>query len=351
MSESPITLESIVSDPGILVTAFGRGVSPTSDAAILRANTWAAVNVILFQKTPEGAELLTGPDNATYFQNTEVLFEGPAEEFEEAEIGLLTGQEQYKTATGVYIARNWNGHNDVEVLRQARKSDMPTLLYGPPGTGKTQMAMAAFDEELITVLGSGDTEVADMVGSYVQDPEGNFVWVDGPLIVAAEEGRPLLIDEIGLIDTKVLSILYSLMDGRREYPVTANPERGVVKAKEGFFVVAATNPNAPGIRLSEALLSRFPIQAEVTTDYGIARSLGVHASMIRAAQNLQQRSEFGTGWAPQMRELLAFRDLSKTFGPTFAAASMIAGVPASQRADVAHVLRSTLGVDIPDGKI
>jgi MoxR-like ATPase len=47
---------------------------------------------------------------------------------------------------------------------------------------------------------------------------------------AAESGGVYFIDEIGLIDPKVLSIVYGLMDGRREITVTANPERGTVKA-------------------------------------------------------------------------------------------------------------------------
>ena len=162
----------------------------------------------------------------------------------------------------------------------------------------------------------------------------------------------LLIDEVGLIDPKVLSIVYGLMDGRREYTVTANPERGTVKAAPGFYVIAATNPNAPGVRLSEALLSRFLVQAEMTTDWSLARKLGAPVPIVTAAQNLskkQQSSE--VSWAPQMRELLAFRDLSKEFGTAFAIANLLAAAPEMDRPVVADVFTRVFGEECRPAKI
>jgi MoxR-like ATPase len=116
---------------------------------------------------------------------------------------------------------------------------MFTLLYGAPGCGKTALVEAAFGENMYTLMGTGDTEVSDLIGSYVQTPSGGFEWVDGNLVKAAEEGAVYFVDEVGLIDPKVLSVLYGLMDGRRELTITANPERGSVKAHENFYVVAA----------------------------------------------------------------------------------------------------------------
>jgi len=186
----------------------------------------------------------------------------------------------------------------------------------------------------------------------VQTPSGGFLWEDGPLLKAAEAGGTLLIDEVGLIDPKVLSIIYGLMDGRKEYTVTANPERGTVKAKPGFFVIAATNPNAPGVRLSEALLSRFTVQAEMTTDWGLARKLGAPTPIVTAAQNLdkkQQSSE--VSWAPQMRELLAFRDLAVAFGTKFAIANLLAAAPEIDRPVVADVFTRVFGEECRPAKI
>jgi nitric oxide reductase NorQ protein len=268
----------------------------------------------------------------------------------------LVGEKSYARPNGeAYYSRKWGEHDDVMVLRKSRAMSAYVLLYGAPGCGKTAVVEAAFTEQpggLFTVLGSGDTEVADLVGGYVQTPSGGFVWEDGPLLKAAEAGGVLLIDEVGLIDPKVLSIVYGLMDGRREYTVTANPERGTVKAAPGFYVVAATNPNAPGVRLSEALLSRFLVQAEMTTDWSLARKLGAPVPIVTAAQNLskkQQTSE--VSWAPQMRELLAFRDLSKEFGTAFAIANLLAAAPEMDRPVVADVFTRVFGEECRPAKI
>lgn len=272
------------------------------------------------------------------------------------ETDALVGESKFERPNGEhYYSRKWGEHDDVMVLRAAREMSSYVLLYGAPGCGKTALVEAAFNDQpggVYTVLGSGDTEVADLVGGYVQTPSGGFLWEDGPLLKAAESGGVLLIDEVGLIDPKVLSIVYGLMDGRREYTVTANPERGTVKAKDGFYVVAATNPNAPGVRLSEALLSRFTVQAEMTTDWGLARKLGCPTPIVTAAQNLakkQQSSE--VSWAPQMRELLAFRDLAAKFGTKFAIANLLAAAPELDRPVVADVFTRVFGEECRPAKI
>jgi hypothetical protein len=172
------------------------------------------------------------------------------------------------------------------------------------------------------------------------------------LTKSAVEGKVLLIDEIGLIDPKVLSVVYGLMDGRKEITITQNPERGTVKAKEGFYVVSATNPNVAGVRLSEALLSRFAIQAELTTDWNLAKKLGVPQSAVVASQNLAKKMENGeTSWSPQMRELLAFRDLTKLFGTKWAVQNLLASAPEIDRPVASDVFTRVFGEAILPAKI
>ncbi len=278
--------------------------------------------------------------------------------------GTVEGENVYLRPNGSeYHARLWGEHGDVAALRKAREvtskvfggskgSPMFVLAYGAPGCGKTALVEAAFGSDTVTLMGTGDTEVSDMIGGYVQTPSGGFEWVDGGLVDAAENGKVYFIDEIGLIDPKVLSLVYGLMDGRRELSITANPERGTITAHPDFYVVAATNPNAPGVRLSEALLSRFTLQVELTTDWNLARKLGVSTTMVTCAQNLakKQMSQEVT-WAPQMRELLAFRDISEEFGTTFAISNLLAAAPEMDRPVVADVLTRAFGSECRPAKI
>jgi nitric oxide reductase NorQ protein len=279
-------------------------------------------------------------------------------------VDALEGADFYMRPNGAkYFTRTWGAHQDVLALRNARTattksvttgegSPLFPLLYGVPGTGKTALVEASFGSEMRTLIGTSDTEVSDLVGSYVQTPSGSYEWLDGDLIKCMENGWVYFIDEIGLIDPKVLSVLYGAMDGRREVYVSANPLRGVVKAHPDFFVVSATNPNAPGVRISEALLSRFLLQVEMTTDWNLAKQLGVPAMIVTASQNLyrKQQAEEIT-WSPQMRELLGFRDITETFGTAFAISNLIASAPEGDRATVADVLTRTFGEECKPAKI
>jgi nucleoside-triphosphatase THEP1 len=268
-------------------------------------------------------------------------------------VDSLVGETKYPRPNGQdYYSRTWGTHSDIEVLRKARTLSQFILLYGSPGTGKTALVEGAFPDELETIIGTGDTEVADFVGGYVQTPSGGFEWIDGPLVRAVEQGKVLLIDEIGLIDPKVLSLVYGLMDGRDEITITQNPERGTVKAKSGFYVIGATNPNAVGVRLSEALLSRFSIQAEMTTDWSLAKKLGVPVPAVTASQNLSKKQQSGEiSWSPQMRELLAFRDVATNFGTAWAVSNLIACSPENDRSVVADVFTRVFGEEVRSAKI
>lgn len=258
-----------------------------------------------------------------------------------------------------YFTRKLGGTTDVDVIRRSAVAGMPVLLYGPPGTGKTALVEAALapraaagetQRELVTVQGSGDTETADFVGSYVQHPDGSYHWVDGPLIRAATandgKGCALLIDEIALIDPKVMAIVYGLMDGRNELVVTQNPERGVVVAGPDFYVIGACNPNAPGARMSEALISRFLVQVEVISDYKLAaKELAVSQRMVNAAANLAKKRQTGeVSWAPELRELLAFKRAAEIFGEAFAISNLIACAPENDRPVVADAIKRTFGL-------
>jgi hypothetical protein len=90
----------------------------------------------------------------------------------------------------------------------------------------------------------------------------------------------------------------------------------------------------------------------MATDWSLARTLGVPTSMVTVAQNLSKKQVSGeVSWAPQMRELLAFRDISTVFGLSFAVSNLLAASPEIDRPVVADVLSRVFGSDCKPAKI
>lgn len=242
----------------------------------------------------------------------------------------------------VYQPRSLADMPDVEALRKLREAGVNALLYGPPGTGKTSLVEAAFPD-VITVAGDGDTTVEDFLGSYTQKPDGTYEFIPGPLLRAMTEGRVLFIDDCTLISPAVLAVCYPAMDGRREVVVKIH-EGETVKAADGFYIIGGHNPNVHGAILTEALSSRFSVQVSVSTDYELARSLGIDSRAITAARNLATRQASGEiGWAPQLRELLAFAKVTAILGERAALANLAGVAPEEDRDIVATVLARTFG--------
>jgi nitric oxide reductase NorQ protein len=241
-----------------------------------------------------------------------------------------------------YHPRLLSGMPDVTALRKLCDAGVPALLYGPPGTGKTSVVEAAFPD-CITVQGDGDTVVADFVGDYTKTPDGEFVFVHGPLVRAMRDGVPLFIDDATLIPPTVLAVVYPAMDGRRQIVIKANGGE-VVDAAEGFYVVAGHNPGVHGAVLTDALASRFSVQVQVSSDYDLADQLGVDKKAVRVARNLATRQERGeVGWAPQLRELLAFKKIAAVLGLDAAAGNLVGIAPEEDRDTVAAVVRDAFG--------
>jgi nitric oxide reductase NorQ protein len=242
----------------------------------------------------------------------------------------------------VYRPRTLADMADVTALRALREAGIPALLYGPPGTGKTSLAEAAFPD-LITIAGDGDTTVADFTGDYTQRPDGTYEFIYGPLIQAMTEGRALLIDDATLISPQVLAVAYPAMDGRREITVKACKGQ-TIKAAPGFYVIGGHNPGVHGAVLTEALASRFAVQIQVATDYDLARSLKIEPRAITVARTLARRQAAGEiGWAPQLRELIAFDKITRVLGLDAAVANLAGIAPEEDRDVVTETAAKAFG--------
>lgn len=245
----------------------------------------------------------------------------------------------------MYHPRKLSGLSDVTALRRLRAAGVSALMYGPPGTGKTSVVEAAFDD-LVTIQGDSDTVTDDFVGSYTQTPDGRYEFAYGPLVTAMREGRALFIDDATLIPPTVLAVVYPAMDGRRQ--ITIKTHQGeVVDAAPGFYVVAGHNPGVHGAVLTDALSSRFAAQIHVSTDYDLATQLQIDPKAARVARNLAARQHRGEiGWAPQLRELIAFNRIADVLGTTAAAGNLVGIAPEEDRDVVADVVRNVFGATV-----
>jgi nitric oxide reductase NorQ protein len=250
-----------------------------------------------------------------------------------------------RPSSELYRCRKIGKRTDVDVLRQMRDHGVHCLTTGVPGTGKSALKEAAFGPQMITVLGTEDLEAADLQGSYVEVDDA-WVWVDGPLIIAMEQGLVFYLDEIGVVRPKQMAQLYALMDGRGDLLVTANPKRGVVKAQPGFIVVASTNLDSPEVRMTEAVMNRFGLKIQVETDYKMAAAqFGIPEWLTGASENLEvRRKSKEISWSPQTRDLILWRKNAEILGDEhLALGSMINSAPAAAQATVSEVLSKASG--------
>jgi MoxR-like ATPase len=247
-----------------------------------------------------------------------------------------------------YWAREVPGAaHDVDLVRQCRGATIAENLYllafGLPGVGKSALFEAAFPD-LITVTCNRDTDMDALLGTWVQLPDGTYEWAYGPVALAAMEGRPVLLDEVAVAPAQVLTDLYESMDGRGTLRIKSNPKLPVIRIADGFWMGGGCNPDAPGADMSDALLSRFDVHLECTTDYDLAEEVGVPRKFVKAARNLaEKRAADRTTYAHQMRELLAAKRIAERLDTAAAVANFISVAPAANRPVVADVVSRVFG--------
>lgn len=252
-----------------------------------------------------------------------------------------------------YWPRTIFGTADVDALRAIR-GHMNVRIVGPPGCGKTTLPRAAFGDEVITVQGHGDLTVAGLYGQWLPAPPGadvEFIWVDGPLTVAAKTGAVFLFDEANRAPEEVIGALLSATDDRRAIVINDRPDQPVVHAADGFMLIITYNEDDHGVRpLSRALLRRCPFQIRVDTDFDIAGSAGVDQDLIAVAENCKtaalEHAQAICGpprWWPQMADLLAATQAMSVLGTASAAGVLLAACPSQDRAWLATIIQTVFG--------
>ncbi len=160
-----------------------------------------------------------------------------------------------------------------EIIAEALPSMLrgdPVLLVGETGGAKTALAEhlshvgAGLEPELVS--GYGDIPAAQLIGTHELRAQGGgtvSVFVDGPLLRAMIEGRPLILDEINAMPAEFLKRLNRILQLRPgdTFGVQENAGRHIEIAP-GFAIIATANEQTPhryrGLdRLSAELINRF----------------------------------------------------------------------------------------------
>lgn len=154
---------------------------------------------------------------------------------------------------------------DVELLLSlaSKLAGKHLLLEGDVGVGKTTLAHAIanyFTQNLERVDGDDRYSAARLVGHF--DPpmviQKGYTWesfVTGPLVNAMQNGSILFLNELNRMPEGTQNVLLAAMDEG----LIMIPKLGMVKAKPGFFIISAMNPQefVATTPLSEALRDRF----------------------------------------------------------------------------------------------
>jgi MoxR-like ATPase len=151
----------------------------------------------------------------------------------------------------------------------ASKMFYPVFITGQSGNGKTmsvEQVCAKLGRKFVCISMTPETDESDLLGNFILI-DGQMVWRDGPVTVAARQGAVLCIDEVDY-GAQNLAALQRVLEGK---PFLLKKKNEVVTPAEGFNIIATANTKGKGSEdgrymftniLNEAFLERFPMTLE-----------------------------------------------------------------------------------------
>ena len=236
-------------------------------------------------------------------------------------------------------------------MNKAYDANLFVLIIGPKGTGKTSLVRdfaRIKDANLESINFSLRTRESHLIGTKTLT-NGTVSFDEGILIKSMREGNMLYLDEINSAEADVLLRLDEALDDRRQVGLKESTGE-VVKAKDGWFVIATINPltHSGTKELPPQLLSRFPVRISmeyppedielqivkkyISGDFDADIIQGIKlANTLRQAAAVEELF-----YAPSMRETIAFGKLLEKGTSAKEAASIVFGNVYTQWGSIEH---------------
>ena len=237
------------------------------------------------------------------------------------------------------------GLSEFEVYDSAMRNHKNVLIKGHAGSGKTMSVLAYASQRghrYYNVSSHIGVEPSQLFGKWNPTEDGHFRWQDGAVTDLVRNGGVLLLNEVNFLPERVTTVLFSLLDDRREIQLM-DKDGEVVKAHPDLLIVADMNPSYRGTRqLNEAWNDRFHHHLDFPYDPAIEKQLIPSASIREVATSLRSRFEQDEITTPiSTRSLLAFYENAQELGLDYAISSYVSTFHSSEQAPVKLVIETS----------